>query len=78
MIPSFRGLAFALSCGGLQAWLGWFFGFLVALLFVPGAVVFPVVHWLVEDAWPTTYLYCMAVSFAAYVLATVLRTVTEE
>ncbi len=41
----------------LMEWLGGFFGFIVATFLVPGALIYPVVHWWVEGYWPEIYLW---------------------
>lgn len=41
----------------MQDWLGAFWGTLVSIVFVPGILVFPLIHWLVEGYWPETYLW---------------------
>ena len=56
----------ALGCGALMTfwyfaslidWLGVVFGVLVGVFVIPGAVVFPLVYWLVEGFLPGPYLW---------------------
>lgn len=54
-----------LACGAMMTfwyfaalidWLGVVFGVLVGVFVIPGAVVFPLVYWLVEGFLPMPYL----------------------
>jgi hypothetical protein len=45
----------------LCAWLGGGFGTLAALLVAPGFLVFPVVLWIVQGAFPTFYFVLLGV-----------------
>ena len=42
---------------GLMDWLGGFLGSTVGIILAPGALIYPLVHWLVEDEWPIRYLW---------------------
>lgn len=38
----------------MKTWLG-FIGVILAIIFCPGLVIFPIVFWIVEGVFPTTY-----------------------
>jgi len=40
--------------GAMTKWLG-FFGSVLAVIFSPGLVIFPVIFWVVEGVFPVTY-----------------------
>ena len=50
-------------------WLGSPFGIIAAFVVAPGAVVFPLVHWLVEGSLPTHYMIVWAVALVFSALA---------
>ena len=55
-----RALAFVLILfyvGALGQWLGWFFGLVVGVVTAPGALLLPLIYWLVEDEWLTRWYY---------------------
>ena len=62
---------------GLVAWLGFLGGFVGILLF-PGAVVYPVIYWLVEDAWPMTYLTLYGAAVGSHILGTVFLMIGDD
>ena len=53
----------------LMDWLGVVFGVLVAVVFFPGVVVFPLVFWLVEGFFPTTYVLLWVIGMVCLVAA---------
>lgn len=55
----------------LRALLDWIggWGIPVAIVTAPGILVFPLIHWLVEDAWPVTYLWLYGAGIGIRVLA---------
>ena len=71
-------VAWGLYVSHLQEWLGWFFAVVVGIVLAPGAVVFPVVYWFVEDYWPITYLYVLGTGFVLYLFATALHALAKE
>ena len=49
-------LMFIFWFGAMKMWLG-FFGIVLAFLLCPGLVIFPIVFWIVEGVFPTTYFF---------------------
>lgn len=45
---------------GLMEWLGGFLGSIVGTILTPGALIYPLIYWLVEDEWPIRYLWVYA------------------
>ncbi len=52
----------------LTHWLGGFFGSVVALAVSPGVVVFPLIYWFVEGAFPGSYFLLLGACFVGLVL----------
>lgn len=50
----------------LMDWIGGLAGFLAGVFLAPGVFIYPIIHWFVEDSWPTTYLILYAASLASY------------
>ena len=47
----------------LMGWLGDLYGILAGVFIAPGLLVYPLVHWIAENSWPTTYSTLYAVAF---------------
>ncbi len=61
----------------LTDWLGGFFGTIVAILTVPGMIVFPIIYWFVEGAWPIMYLVFCAIEVIIILVAYFLEPIME-
>jgi hypothetical protein len=54
--------------GALSQWLG-LFGVIIGVLFTPGAVVFPILFWIVKGVFPTMYFALWGVGLLGMVVA---------
>ena len=52
----------------LNKWLG-FFGIILAIIFTPGAVIFPIVFWIVEGVFPAFYFIVWGVGIVGLIIA---------
>lgn len=53
-------------------WIGAFWGILVGIFVAPGVVLFPLIYWIAEGAFPWLYVLLDIVSIGTYMLASVL------
>ena len=53
----------------LMVWVGTVFGFLIAVVILPGAAVFPLLYWFIEGVLPMHYLLAWVVGVAALAIA---------
>ena len=74
-------LIVGLVCGGLMCywyllalmdWVGTVFGVLIAVVFLPGSAVFPLLYWFIEGVLPMHYLLAWVVGAAALIIAGVM------
>lgn len=61
-------LMFIFWIGAMKMWLG-FIGVFLALIFSPGLVIFPIVFWIVEGVFPTTYFLIWGLGILGIVIA---------
>lgn len=63
---------FIFYLGALQSWIGGW-GVLVAILTIPGIVIFPVIYWIVEGIFPVAYFIILGVGIAALFISNIAR-----
>ncbi len=51
----------------MSKWLG-FFGSILAFLLCPGLVIFPLVFWIVEGVFPTTYFMIWGIGIVGMII----------
>ena len=61
-------LMFAFWFMAMREWLGFIGGFL-AFIVAPGAVIFPVVFWIVEGVFPSFYFMVWGVGIVGLIIA---------
>ena len=52
----------------MKMWLG-FFGFILAIIFCPGLVIFPIVFWIVEGVFPIMYFLIWGLGMLGMIIA---------
>ena len=63
----------------LMDWLGFFFGFWLAIMCTPGLFIFPLIYKLVEGFWPnSTYFFFFALMWFGMILALSADRLTGE
>ena len=62
----------------IQNWLGTVLGIIVAFIFLPGVVFFPVIVWFIEGVWPIGYLQLFGVNILLLLGIAVLRWLLER
>lgn len=63
-------LMFVFWMTAMYRWLGGL-GVILGLVLTPGAVVFPLVYWYVEDVFPTEYFAIWGVGLAGMFIAAI-------
>ena len=61
-------LMFIFWIGAMKMWLG-FFGVFLAFILCPGLVIFPIVFWIVEGVFPTSYFLIWGIGILGIVIA---------
>ena len=61
----------------LADWLGPI-GFVVGVVLVPGAVIFPGIYWLVEGVFPAIYFICWGIGLAGMMIYGLGLSMTES
>ena len=56
--------------GAMHKWLG-FIGIILAFIFCPGVVIFPVIFWGVEKVFPTTYFVMWGLGILGLIISSV-------
>ena len=51
-----------------KSWLG-FFGVILGIILVPGVVIFPIIFWIVEGVFPTTYFIMWGLGILGMIIA---------
>ena len=49
-------------------WLGLFFGIILSFILSPGLVIFPIIFWIVEGVFPTTYFIIWGIGIAGSII----------
>ena len=62
----------------LVEWWGTLWGVIGGIFLFPGLFLFPIIYWLVEDAWPVTYLILYGIGIGVGLLAALLEKVHED
>jgi len=61
-------LMFVFWIAAMKMWLG-FLGVILAFVLCPGLVVFPIVFWIVEGIFPTTYFLMWGLGILGIIIA---------
>lgn len=61
-------LMFIFWFSAMSKWLG-FIGGILALVFSPGLVIFPIIFWIVERVFPTFYFIVWGIGIIGLVIA---------
>ncbi len=61
-------LMFFFWVSAMKMWLG-FFGFILAIIFCPGLVIFPIVFWIVEGVFPIMYFLIWGLGMLGMIIA---------
>ena len=64
--------------GGLMDWMGVILGTLAGVILTPGALIYPIIHWLVEDEWPIKYLWVYGSLIVTVVLTYLSSLVADD
>jgi len=62
----------------LTGWLGGILGNLVMIFTAPGVVVFPLVYWFVQGAFPTFYFELLGIGLGSAMLSSLLWSVGSK
>lgn len=61
-------LTFVFWLSAMGHWLG-FFGTILAFILSPGLVIFPIIFWIVEGAFPAFYFFVWGVGIVGLLIA---------
>jgi len=70
-------LMFIFWIASMKMWLG-FLGIVLAIILCPGLVIFPIVFWIVEGIFPTTYFLMWGLGILGIIIAGVSGIGEEE
>ena len=51
----------------LYVWLGGF-GIFIAIMFIPGFLIFPIIFWIVEGVFPTLYFVTWGIGILGFII----------
>jgi hypothetical protein len=70
-------LMFIFWMGAMMHWLGSFLGFVLGLVLSPGLVIFPIIFWIKEGVFPTTYFIFWGIGIIGLIITAISYTGEE-